>query len=485
MAGENTRVAVVFIGVLIWSTIIRLPYAHVAAFDGDEALFWIIGSAWHGGHPPYTEFWDVKPPGIFLIFSTLSCIFGNNIVGAKLLAILAVSLASTGIFVFGDRFLKDRLYGLIAAIIFPAYTLVLDGLSSKPEIFIAPFIIWGVLLAVIATRKEAVNCAALMAISGFLIGCAGSIKQTVVFEAIFVISYLWYTKRSVRALIPFFLGLMVAPLGFCLYFSYFGLFPTMVQASVFGAVGRLKGDGISLTALPIQFLATLKPLLPLLICGSLLWVERRRFNLLTARLGLLVVVLWLGSASAAALAMRVAYPAYVLPLLAPLTLAAGCLLGYLLRAGSWQRNVATAGLVIVLAYPFAFFQLSDNYAIAPSRLPQDIADYVRSIAPRQSIYVVDYEPVVYLLANAPIPTRYPLPQHLLCNFPPLPVSAPDEIARIMASRPAALVLSTNRKRMACEISDRATLALRLGGDKYYLGQRFTNAFDSIEVWRRR
>ncbi len=111
--GYLTVVIIVF----IWTAIVRGPYLSLAAIDGDEALFWIIGRAWSEGHVPYAQFWDVKPPGIFLIFAGVAALCGNSIVGAKILAIAAVGAAASGLYVFGERHLKSRTAGLLAAFI--------------------------------------------------------------------------------------------------------------------------------------------------------------------------------------------------------------------------------------------------------------------------------------------------------------------------------------------------------------------------------
>ncbi len=469
----------------IWAAMVRGPYISATAIDGDEALFWIIGRAWSEGHVPYTQFWDVKPPGIFLIFAGVAALFGNSIVGAKVLAIAAVGTTASGLYVFGERHLKSRTAGRLAALIFPPYTLLLDGLASKTELYIAPFVIWAVTLLLLSVNGDVRRRFLYSIAAGILFGFAATIKQTACFELAFAVIYASWIGRSWRLSLALLAGAAIPVSGFCLYFSSVGALPAMLQACVLGALGRLHGDGISIGSAPLQSLAQLKPALPLLAGACLLWAERRRFDFSTSRAAVLAVAIWLAAASAGMLVMRATYPAYALPLLAPLSLLTSVLVDNLRRGGGRTSILIVGGVIAVLVYPFIFFQLSGGTGLAGSDLPRRISDYVKRIAPGQPIFVVDYEPVVYQLAEAPILTRYPLPEHLICDFPALPVSPEAEIARVMAARPAIVVISANRKRMVCEASQRAELAIRLGGPSYVLDRRFSNAIDVIEIWRRK
>jgi hypothetical protein len=103
--------------------------------------------------------------------------------------------------------------------------------------------------------------------------------------------------------------------------------------------------------------------------------------------------------------------------------------------------------VAAAAFPILWFERTEDAHFARTRLPALVADHIRPrLKPGETIYVVDYEPAVYLLAGAEPPTRYALPMHLLCPFPAAKVDPAAEIARIMSTTPRCLVVVAERPR---------------------------------------
>lgn len=184
--------------------------------------------------------------------------------------------------------------------------------------------------------------------------------------------------------------------------------------------------------------------------------------------------------------MRATYGAYLQPLLPPLALLAA---GFLVltpwpRLKGRERAAAAAILAIAAGLcPVLYLRNSPDARLLQTRLPQQIGDFLRAmpLRPAESIYVVDYEPVVYLLAGVAPPTRYVLPMHLLCPFGGIGVQPRAEITRIMAGNPRCLIISANRARMACEDTALTRLPERLARGRYSLSRRFTDDFESIDV----
>jgi hypothetical protein len=88
-----------------WVAVVRYPYAGAVAFDGDEALYLLIGQKWLHGIWPYTDIWDVKPPGLFLIFAAAQRAFGETLVAASAAAVLTTAL---GLFAIARRHFGSR-----------------------------------------------------------------------------------------------------------------------------------------------------------------------------------------------------------------------------------------------------------------------------------------------------------------------------------------------------------------------------------------
>jgi hypothetical protein len=180
--------------------------------------------------------------------------------------------------------------------------------------------------------------------------------------------------------------------------------------------------------------------------------------------------------------MRATYPVYVLPLLAPLCLASGGALAALagLGHGRW-RPLAVALTTSAALYPVGYTLAFPDPGFDPR--PALIAAAIERRVPGRPVFVVDYDPAIYALSGAPMPTRFPFPQHLMCDFPALPVDPVAELRRIMARRPAALVITANRRRMVCEQPARADLVMRIAqGAGYRRLDRYDGPGGPVELW---
>lgn len=95
-----------------------------------------------------------------------------------------------------------------------------------------------------------------------------------------------------------------------------------------------------------------------------------------------------------------------------------------------------------------------SYVIAAARyyydfglvdVPQRVAAYLRSQGSQgRLIYVVDDHPIIYHLAGSRIPTRFPLPQHILSEIRTTAGTDPlREIEAVFAQSPAFVVVSSD------------------------------------------
>lgn len=471
------------VALIAWAALVRLPFGIAPRADADAALFWLIGHGWRMGELPYLGTWDIKPPGIFLVFAFADALFGAEPFGGRVLAGLAIGAGAAGLHRYGQRVLGDSRVALIAALLLPTYSLLFDGLANKPELFAAPFVIWGITIAATAEREVP-----RLLLAGLIMGAAPMMKQTAGFEILFVTGYLAWRHRSVPILVAFGAGLAMVPCAFALYFAAHGAFAELMDASVFGALLRLHGDGVTLAEAPVRVLASLKTAMPLLVLAGLGWAERKRLSWRGAdaspahQNAALLTWGWLGTAALGELAMRATYPAYALPLLAPLCLLSARVLAALSRTES--RGLARGAPVVVAAVLFwpVLFQLVRTDPDHDSQ-PLAIAAYLRQHAPGQPIYVVNYDPVVYQLSGAPTLTRFSFHQHLVCEFPALPVAADSEIRRIMTRRPAALVFAAPTHRMACELPERIVLVQSLARDSgYRKAAAIPGKAGAVEIW---
>lgn len=108
--------------------------------------------------------------------------------------------------------------------------------------------------------------------------------------------------------------------------------------------------------------------------------------------------------------------------------------GYRIR--SWAVPSMIATLTVALVWPaWQTWSQPD-----PAR---EIAAKIRAEAPAGAkVWVINSEPVIYLLTGAPIPTRFAFPPALTSEFAVVAVQKAKEVQRILASAPTFLVVDT-------------------------------------------
>lgn len=445
---------IVLPALVLWVLLVRLPAFDPSLGDADEALFLLIGGDWDRGVPPYAGIWDVKPPGLFALFALVRLGFTPGIMAARALTALAVLATTLGLWHIARRHLAGRWTPLVAALAYPPATMILSGLRSVPELLMAPFLVAAIGLALDMGRAPLRRAA----LAGLACGAAVMIKQTAAFESLLAFALVAAATRRGAAL---FAAAALLPAAALLALLRLEGEPLALALTPFtAAAGRVGDDGISLGAGLVNFLAALKPLLPLVILSAMLWPERRALAAAPDRRAIRIVLAWLVLAAAAVVLMHASYPHYLIPLLPPLVLASAAALNLLAaKAGPRAGTALALGTAVLVAYPVLWWHEVER----PGRFSADLARAVAArlgeagLRPGESIYVADQDPAIYLLTGAAVPTRFALPFHLMCDVPLPAVDPAAEIARILASRPRFVVISHTRREMVCQHADRTAL----------------------------
>ena len=132
---------------------------------------------------PYTGVCDRKPFGLFAIFALFAAAPFDAIVASRLGASLAVGLTAhllhrvAGL-LFDDR---DHLIGPAAGLAYIAYSLANGGLASNSEVFLGPFAVGGLLLALLATRDADRPRPGPLLAAGLVLGLGLQVKPTLLF----------------------------------------------------------------------------------------------------------------------------------------------------------------------------------------------------------------------------------------------------------------------------------------------------------------
>jgi hypothetical protein len=465
----------------LWAIVVRGPFLEAGPINHDDALYWMIGSAWRHGVLPYTQYWDLKPPGVFLLYAASDAVFGADPAGIRLFAIVSVWISGLALWALDAVRFGRPLAGAVAAILYVSYTRVWFGLACEPELFQAPLTILAALLVMQAGRSARPRFEALVA--GLMMGAAFTLKQTAALEGVFFCLYLGWRTRDLRRLLAFALGALLPAASFAVYFAAQGQLGALWDAAIVAALNRIGGD-TSLAEAPVRFLFLLWPVAPLVLGASIAGLKQDGLGCEGGRLAFLAA--WLGVTCLSVLLMHAALQYYFLPMLAPLSLLCGLLIAAVLQTPGRARIGAVAGLAVMVVFPFLYFPGTLEATLSASSTPRAIGDYLKAEARGRpmSLLVLDYDPYLYQASGLRSATNHPLPMQLVCPFPAAETSSGQMIADAMANRPDFLVVSESRHRLKCELPARATLALRLGGGAYRLDRRFKDPLSTIEVWRR-
>jgi hypothetical protein len=143
--GRLSRLDYIAFGLVLLLGIMRLP----EPLWGDQALFLVGGEAIHSGALLYRDFWDLKPPGIYGLYTLAGSWFGFHEVGMHLMDLLWMLGLAVGLrLTLRDRFSTPwvaRLLPWIAvgtyfAIIDPRQQMQVESLVGLPLYFTAWFL---------------------------------------------------------------------------------------------------------------------------------------------------------------------------------------------------------------------------------------------------------------------------------------------------------------------------------------------------------
>jgi 4-amino-4-deoxy-L-arabinose transferase-like glycosyltransferase len=461
---DDVAVAVTLFGLAL---AIRWVGFHRSVIDWDESLYFLMAEAWRAGHLPYTVLWDNKPIGIYAIFAAFQTVFGDDIASMRLAAVTAVSatafllyrlyLAICAISPDGER---TRLPALLAALLYLLASTRDGGMAANTELFIAPFVCAGLLLALSPGQRRG-----LAFLSGLCLGLAFIIKYVALFEfaAPALALIIWSARGTGMGERPvYFIAGAAAPLLACLgLYVAAGHGDLFVSASITSNLRRLDmpfSFSLARQAIYDHATAFLLPygaavFLPVPVARSLLGTSSsgawRREGGIAA-----VLLLWIAGALIGTAAAKSFYPHYFLQPLPALCLTAVWVLG---RVGVFRGTAGLAAGLALLTQPLS----GAHDAIAetarpvqmtgpgigwlrdgPARVAADLAPVIAG-SPGTALYVVDYQPILYSLTSAPPPTRFAFPSFICKRFL-ASVAAIDPVAEfnaIAAKRPRFIIRS--------------------------------------------
>ena len=438
-----------------WVLVLRAPTFLVSAVDWDEGLYVLIASQWLTGHPPYTTVFEIKPIGIFAIFAAALGILGDSVASIRLATVAAVYATAVALLLIARRLLRNELAGVVAAIAYPVLTLGLQGLSSNTELFFIFFNVLGLQFLLVSTsdphldRRKALLCALA---AGLSFGAAVQIKYVVAVEILLFVAYFVVARyRSLRhapaILTMLAIGGALPSILAILYLWTQGVLDLFL-ASNFDANKRYAAMSTSeeiWNGLKHAVQDWFKWVWVTVAAIVFLRVKARHADDRDGTLGFLV--LWLAVGVAEASLTLKFYKHYFLVTMPPLCLLLAGASARLPMAVGHRRTLGVV-LAFALGFPIAraleksYVPWISNY-LTEGDVNVNIARYLkRLISPKDYIYVVNGQPIIYFLTKARLPTRYVFPPLIISE----PVSRvanvdyPGELQQIFEKAPRAVLI---------------------------------------------
>jgi hypothetical protein len=441
---------------LVAALALRAPLFGNPLIQIDEQFYLLVGERMLDGAIPYVDVWDRKPIGLFLIYAGLRWLGGDGFAFYQLAASLFAGATAVLLYRIALRVAAPAA-AFAAGIAYLLFLLAFNGAGGQAPVFFNLLVAAAALITLgVVERPQARWLFAKGAAAMLLIGLAIQVKYTPVFEGMFFGLALLLRAWSDGAK----LGRLAAAATLWIACA---LLPTAAALGAYWAIGHgeafIQANFLSIFGRDEEFAPALLRLAiaVVLLSPFALAIARgrrsARWKAAPAALGFLK--LWALTAIGAYLLFGSWYDHYAIPLLLPLGVLAAAGLGW------WGRErITTAillGVGLIAGAGFTLYHRLDMGGRA------DAEAMAAAIAPRLDgcLFVYEGDPVLYKLTNACWPSPFVFPSHLnnRKERAALPVDVVEETRRILASRPAVVVMAAEPRR----VSNLETRAIMLEG----------------------
>ncbi len=451
-----------FLCFLVIGLIVRMPMLGNPMQHIDEQFYLLVADRMGQGALPYVDIWDRKPIGLFLIYRLALLLPMDPVLASQTLGLASAVATAMVMERIAEMFTSGvgpRRAACAYLVLAPIFA---NGFAQAPVFYNLPVALaaWLVIRAWTAPAGSGLLRRGLVIMA--LLGLAIQIKYTVVFEGFGLGLILLAKARADGASLPRLAGYALAWAGVAVaptaavwaWYAQAGHNEAFFFANFLSIFGKTQGDNRELLRLG-QMLLILSPLL----CAVLLSrrPDRDPRALLLARL-------WALSSALGYLAFGKWYDHYIGPVLPPLAVVAAPFLSrervfnYLLFAAAIMANIVTA----------VDRQLKDGSPADAERARVAIAAELDG----GCLYQYQGMSVFYRLTDACLATRYIFPDHLATapEATAVGVNVAAEVRRIMASRPAVVLVDDDEKPYMPNHQTRAIVDAALARDYVKLGQ---------------
>jgi hypothetical protein len=368
------------------------------------------------------------------------------VIALRVSACVAVAITAAVIYFTARRVNRGFVAPIAAVVLYTAWTARLWGLSGNTEIYLNALVAPAMYLLLRAGdgSRGSGRLVAPLSLAGLLLGLALQVKhvalaETALFFAVAVVLALGVDRRCAiltiaAAAVCFLLPSLIVTAYFWIEGVAAQYFHAVINANLIYAMER-PGLGQILREVPRSFII---PILAIFGAAIVAWRRRDRRTAL--------VLAW-----AVAAAIDVALPGkfwahYFLLIVPPAALLGGSLAQALHEALRlrWRQlsAVAVAALVLLAGNPIGVYRDSMKMrAFGQHDAPAVVADLIsEDLSPEDAIFVFNYQPVIYLLTGARLPTRHVLPADWSRRYSAVTGVDPlKELDRVFGARPEYVV----------------------------------------------
>jgi hypothetical protein len=405
------------------------PAVHI-----DESFYFLVGQWMHHGMLPYVDVWDRKPLGLFLLYYLFAGI-SDSVVSYQIAAWLFAASTAFIITRMATRWAGTQ-GAVLAGLTYIVLLNLFDGIGGQSPVFYNLLIAAAAFLVVLSLdRLRAGRIPAGIYGAMLLCGFAITIKQTTIFESIFlglfVVATLYRSGNSVSWLK---VGAMIAlgaipALAIAAFYFLAGHWAEFWHAMV---ISNLAKQGVEISRYALRGLIILsRILLPLLL---VLWSLRNGLRNLPLYRGFLLG--WIIAALVGFISVPNLYKHYCLPLMVPFA-----------TVMATELNRKTIGLyaagilLVVSAIGSQFYDISRYRETVRSM--HKLTKMIRLHSSDRTLLVFDGPPMLYSLSGTKSITPLIFPNHLNHEIERnvSHIDTSSEIHRIIRMRPGAVAMT--------------------------------------------
>jgi hypothetical protein len=448
--------------------VVHAPSFFRTIASANEGLYAVVAREVVNGHLPYLTAWEAKPPLFFAVAALAMRIFGTNFTAMHALSLAAAVVTALSVMIIGRCFEPNgRAIGLIAGVTCAALFASDSGTAIEGE----------ALACAPASAAFAIVCRAgwklrpsQSGVMGLLAGATLGMKMTVapVAAVIAVAAALaggGGGAFAAAAGIAAVLAAMIVPYGVT------GHIDALLDANIATITRRI---GVAVPHPPIGEIVRqqIEAFFPAWLIAPGIGAAWRAERPAEGRRIVTLMLAWLTAGLLSVIAIHEYFGYQWTTMMPPAALIAAWAFVRLCGSVPLRYAAVTVTLIAHVAGTYGSLSEPDPYAV--------VASFLQTLpsGERTSLYVATDNAGLYVLAGAPLPTRYPDGAHLYSLDMQRASGSPGqrEIARILADHPALVAVDAG-------IVNRAPA-------KAYLDRQIAAHYHVIfsvgthEIWRR-